>query len=238
MLPAVEPPLGRAELIAAAASAADAFAAGRPLPESATGLAGREFDLRLPFGCPGAPQLGAGALVARYDEEAQALRVRAEPVRWSPEEWLPSPVPEAAPAAEGIEGFWISRPWTSAETCPPAPAAGDASPPPASEQTLGLAQIFTADTSRVGRRDGKAYETVESAAPGTLDLNQGLRLRLRGKLTRAPQGGPILCRAPSATRPVCLIFMELDEVAVELSSTGANVATWDVSSRTGEQSGR
>jgi hypothetical protein len=236
VLPTVQRPLSRAELIAAANSAADAFAAGRPLPESVTGLVGRDFELRLPFGCPGASQLGAGALSVQYDQAAETLRARAEPVRWVPQEWLPNQenMPEAAPVAESIEGFWIPRPWTSSEACPPTRPAStgvEVSPVPA-EQTLGIAQFFTADESRVGRRDGKAYQAVESVAPGALEMGRGLHLRLRGKLARAPGGGPILCRAPSATRPTCLLVVAFDEVAIELA--GASLATWDVSSQTRE----
>lgn len=235
VLPADQPPLARSELIAAAARAADAIAAGQGLPKEVTELAGREFDLRLPFGCPGAPATGSPVLSAEYDESAEALRVRAEPVSWAPEEWLTSPPGggEAAESVDAIEGFWIARPWTSSEACPPAtpaPPAGQAEPAEA-EQTLGIAQIFTAESSRVGRRDGEAYQAVEPVAAGALDVSRGLQLRLRGKLARAPGGAPILCRAASGTRPACLVIVALDQVAIENPATGAALATWDVSSQ-------
>jgi len=234
----VQGPLGRAELIAAAGSAADAFAAGRPLPEGVTRLAGRDFEIRLAFGCPGGPHADVGALGADYDEAAKALRVRAEPVRWSPEDWLPATegASDGALAVEDIEGFWISRPWTTSEACPsssPAPTGVEA-PPAASEQTLAIAQFFTSESSRVARRDGEAYQTVERVAPDALDISQGLRLRLRGRLAPAPGAGPVLCRAPSGGRPVCMVSAVFDEVAVEKPATGATLATWDVSSQNRE----
>jgi hypothetical protein len=86
----------------------------------------------------------------------------------------------------------------------------------------------------VGRRDGKAYEAVESVAPDALDLSRGLRLRLRGKLARAPGAGPVLCRAPGGARPVCILSATFDEVAIENPATGATLATWDVATQTRE----
>ncbi len=235
VLPADQPPLARAGLIAAAARAADAFAAGQKLPTELTELAGRDFDVRLPFNCPGGPPAGSSGLSAEYDNTAEALRVRAEPVSWSPEEWLARAAGggEAAGKVDAIEGFWIARPWTSSEACPPAtpaPPAGQAEPAEA-ERTLGIAQIFTTESSRVGRRDGEAYQAVEPVTAGALDVSLGLQLRLRGKLARAPGGAPILCRAASGMRPACLVIVALDQVAIENPATGATLATWDVSSQ-------
>ena len=235
VLPVVQPPLGRAELIAAASEAASAFSVGRPVPQSVLALVGRQFELRVPFGCPGIPQSPAAALGAQYDEEAEALRIRAEPVRWSPQEWWPAQQAGTDPALapESIEGFWIARPWAMIEACPPTPPAvpGEQHQAIEPEQVLGIAQFFTSDGSRVGRRDGKAYEAVDSLKPDALDLSQGLRLRLRGKLARAPGAGPALCRGAPGTRPVCLLAVRFDQVAIENPATGESLATWDVSVR-------
>jgi hypothetical protein len=235
----VQPSLGRVDLIAAAARAADASAAGRVPPEALKELVGREFELRLPFGCPGAPQLGAGAFTVEYDEKAGALRVRAEPVRWSPEEWLPQgDADEGARGAEGIEGFWVGRPWTSDESCPASdPASAQPQPPLPAEQTLGIAQVFADQGSRVGRRDGKAYELVRRVKPEAMDLTSGLRLRLRGKVSEGGGAGPVVCRAAGGSRPVCLILVTFDTVAVEHPSDEATLATWDMStpSRSGAE---
>jgi hypothetical protein len=146
-------------------------------------------------------------------------------------------MPEAEPRAESIEGFWVARPWTSSEDCPPAgaaPASGQL-PAASADQTLGIGQFFMPEDSRVGRRDGRAYEAVQSVAREALELKRGLHLRLRGKLTRAPGAGPVLCRALSHTRPVCLVAVTLDEVAVLNPATGAALATWDVSSQNQER---
>jgi hypothetical protein len=233
VLPAVQPPLGRAELISAVGSAADAFASGRPLPESVTALAGRDFELRLPFACPNVPVSDTG-LTAEYDEADEALRVRADPVRWPLQEWLPKPdgAGQAAPAAESIEGFWISRPWTSSDACPAPSPVPDAAQPPGgtAERTLGIAQLFDPQSSRLSRRDGKPYEAVKSVAPEALNLSRGLYLRLRGKLSRTPGIGPVSCRALGGARPVCLLVVSFDQVAIENPATGETLSTWDVSS--------
>lgn len=233
-LPAIQSPLARPALIAAAADAASAFAAGRLLPAEVAALGGREFELLLPFACPGPPPPEGAALGSDYDAEEEALRVRAEPVRWTPAEWLPPDpaAPEAVPTAEAIEGFWIARPWIAEADCPApsvAPAADVPSAP--TEPTLGIAQIFGPESSRVGRRDGQPYRAVASVAPDALDLRQGLRLRLRGRVAARPS--PILCKPGAGTdaRPVCLIVASLDEVAVFNPSTQVTLATWDVASK-------
>lgn len=258
-LPIVRPPLGRADLIAAAAQAADAFAAGQPLPEAVARIAGRSFEIRLPFGCPGEAQSEDVPLGWQYDAEDRALRVRAQPTLWPVEIWAPQAPSEEAdgPAVEAVEGFWIARPWTTSEACPP---TGSASPtPPVStpaeasvqpgeaestesaspsappeldpEQTLGVAQFFGPESSRVGRRDGQPYRAVVRVEPEALNLSQGLRLRLRGTVSNAPNGAPVLCQARGNARPLCLVSVTFDQVAVENPGTDATIATWDVASQ-------
>lgn len=53
-------PVARAELLAAAAAAADEVAAGNALPKANLELIDRTFELRLPFGCGGAMQADWG----------------------------------------------------------------------------------------------------------------------------------------------------------------------------------
>ena len=215
--PAPAQALGRADLIAAARAAADASASGLPLPADLTALTGRRFDLRLPFGCNGAAA-PADALGWTFDKEAQTLRVRATPASFAPADW--------AAAAELVEGFWIEQPWRSVESCQASEAA--AAP---SERTLALAEVHGGDDSRVGRRDGEPFETVAKTAPDALDASQGLRLRLTGRLVAAPGSeAPVLCRAtPAGSRPVCLLTVAFDEVAVENPATAATLATWSAS---------
>lgn len=215
--PAPKQTLGRADLLAIARAAADAFASGQPAPSDLAALAGRRFDVRLPFGCHG-PADPAAPLGWTYDADAGTLRVRATPARLVPAEW--------PGAAEVIEGFWIDQPWRSAEGCA---AASPAAAPP--ERTLALAAFHGPDDSRVGRRDGEPFAAVEKVAPDALDLAQGLRLRLTGRLVAAPGGtAPAVCRAPpGGGRPVCLLTVALDAVAVENPASGVTLATWSVS---------
>lgn len=48
----------------------------------------------------------------RYDEAAGALRIHVAPATWSTAEWS-----RDSATLEAMEGFWIERPWSSAETC-------------------------------------------------------------------------------------------------------------------------
>lgn len=239
-IPAPEPVLsgllGRADLIALAAEAADSAAAGRdPGPE--IGRAdGRRFELRLPFGCTGpATRDSAAPMRWRYDSRAEALRIHVDPVAWTAKDWWSA---GAANEIEAIEGFWIARPWTSSEACPgggdePASAgaaAGEGEPPPPPAHTLALGQIFSAEGGRGGRRNGKPYQAVVRVAEDQLDSSAGFRLRISGRIARAGNVGPLTCRRPadSEQRPVCLVSAVMDEVAVENAATGETLATWSV----------
>ncbi len=229
-IPIAKPKLGKGDLIAAAALAADAAAAGRRHPAALDDVADRDFVLRLPFSCPGRSEAGQGDLQATYDEKTQALRVRAPTVRWPPDQVSSGTAAmDDENATDIVEGFWISRPWTASEACPT--AAGGSEVPGAPDQTLALAQIFTADDSRVGQRDGKAFETIERIAPEALDLSLGLRLKLTGKVARWPGSGPFLCRALGGIRPVCILAVTLDTVTVENPATSETLASWDVASQ-------
>lgn len=234
--PAPEPAstaiLGRADLIALAAAAADSAAAGRdPGPEIAQ-ADGRRFELRLPFGCTGpAGEDSAAPMRWRYDPEARALRISVGPVAWTPRDWWPA---DGADSVEAVEGFWVPRPWTSSEACPEAgdrPAAAGTEPVTLPGQALAVGQIFLADGGRGGRRDGKPYEAVVRVDETDLKIGgQGLRLRIAGRVARTPGGGPVLCRQPAGPeqRPICLVSVIMDEVAVENPATGETLATWSV----------
>lgn len=230
--PVVTPSLDRAAVLTAVRAAADAFASGRSPPSEVTALDGRRFELRLPFGCRG-PAPADSPLGWRYDEENGALRVSASPSPFDPAAWLGA----GADGVDLIEGFWVERPWTSSEACPVIPSdAPDGAPP--HERTLALAQIHGTGESRVGRREGDAFQAVEKVAPDALRLDQGLRLRLTGRVVSAPGGrGPVICRSPtpSGGRPVCLLSVALDEVAIENPVPASTLATWAVSSAGGEE---
>ncbi len=219
--------LGRADLIALAATAADGLAAGKAIPTS--DVDGRAFELLLPFGCNGPAAEGRdGGTWWRYDEEAEALRLHAAPSAFAAAEWFPS----ASAGVDAIEGFWLSRPWTSSEACPAiapqAPATSD--PVTLPGQTLAVAQVFAKDAPRQARRAGKPFETVNKVEPGEIDTSQGFLLRLRGRLSQAPGGNTVQCRQPAGAeqRPICMIAVSLDEVAFVSADRETTFATWPV----------
>lgn len=231
--------LGRADLLALAAAAADAAAAGRD-PGSAMAQAdGRRFELRLPFGCNGpAAQDSEAAMRWRYDAKARALRISVEPVTWVAQDWWQSEIPASV---EAIEGFWIDRPWTSSEACPELsgqPAAGGAEPVTLPERTLALGQIFFAGGGRGAKREGKPYEAVIRIAEREPQAAKGFRVRISGRIARAGGVGPVRCRqsAGAEQRPICLVTVVMDEVAVENGATDETLATWRLGGRDGPES--
>lgn len=233
--PAPEPVLtgvlGRAELMALAAEAADAAAAGRDPDTEVAEADGRRFELRLPFGCDGPAGEGSSATMRwRYDAEDQALRIHVEPLTWAPQDWWPG---DAAPGVEGVEGFWITRPWTSSEACPTGSAraaAPGADPVTIPGQTLALGQIFFTGGARGGRRNGEPFETTVRVPEEQLDASEGFRLRISGRIARAGGLGPVRCRQPAGPeqRPICLVSVLMDEVAVENPATGETLSTWSL----------
>jgi hypothetical protein len=231
--PVLSGALGRAGLVGLAAAAADAVAAGRDPGPEITQADGRRFELRLPFGCTGpADEESAAPMRWRYDPKAEALRIVVDPIGWTARDWWPA---DSGGGVEAIEGFWIARPWTSSEACPEGsgqPAAAEAEPVTLPGQTLALGQIFVSDGGRGGRRDGKPYEAVVRVAQDQLDASAGFRLRLSGRIVRAPGGGPVRCRQPGPEQqPVCLVSVVMDEVAVENPVTGETLATWTPAGR-------
>lgn len=229
--PAPSGVLGRAGLIALAAAAADAAASGSVPGKEIADASGRRFELRLPFGCDGPAREGSNAAMRwRYDERDQALRIHVSPVTWAPQDWWEA---GSAPDIEAIEGFWIARPWTSSEACPlddGRTAVPGAEPVTLPGQTLALGQIFFAKGARGGRRNGEPYETVVRVSKDELDTSSGFRLRVSGRLARAGAIDPVRCRplASPEQRPICLINVVMDEVAIENPANGKTLATWSL----------
>lgn len=220
--------LARSDLIALGAAAADATSSGSPLPESLKEAAGARFQLYLPFGCDGAAAPDSDAALRwTFDGAASTLRVHVAPTRWPVDDWWQTP-----PAGlEAIEGFWIARPWSSRETC----GGGGAVETPAGTepitlpgQTLGIVQLVSKDTPRQVTRGGKPYESTVRIAPDALRIDQGLRVRLTGRIARFPEGDALRCAQPGGReqRPVCLIAATFEEVAIENPANGETIATW------------
>jgi hypothetical protein len=240
--------LGRADLIALAAAAADRSAGGQPTPD-AMQAPGRRFEVRLPFGCNGPAAKGAdGPMRWRYDSAAQALRIHVAPVTWTAADWSADDS-----RVQAIEGFWIARPWTSSEACAPQPPAGEptaaeataaapASPEPAPtaaiRPTLALGQVFVAEGPRRGRRNGQAYEAVVRVPEAELDTSQGFRLRISGRIAAGLGAGPVTCRSAAADqRPACLVAVIIDEVAIENPVSGNALAEWTLGGRSAPVAG-
>lgn len=224
------PTLDRAGLLQAMDAAASAYAAGQ---NSGASLAGRRFVVRQAFGCAGetpppaeaAP--GSGLATWSWGPRRESLKLVMAPGDWTESALLAG----GADSWEAAEGFWMSRPWLRAEGCPGVGSDPLASGPVApSPQSVGLAAVFEEDGSRLGRRNGRAYEfTVRGegdeapAAPV-----RGYRLVLEGRMTAFADGRAIRCRAASADqRPVCIGAVHLDRVAFE-TADGATLSEWRV----------
>ncbi|GGE84733.1 hypothetical protein [Sphingomonas prati] len=221
--------LGRGDLIALAATAADATARGTAMPATLRDMIARPFSIALPFGCDGAATEGSDAAMRwTYDAAAGALRIHVAPSAWLPADWWPRGAPDGV---EALEGFWVARPWTSSETCPadqdPVAATG-AEPVTLPGQTLAVGQIFGPESGRQGRREGSPYTTVLRVKPEEVQADQGFRVRLIGHIAAAPDGAPVVCQQVGGAeqRPVCLVATSLDEVRIENGTTGATLATW------------
>lgn len=234
------PTLDRAALLSAIDAAAAGFAAGSPAA-GADPLTGRAFDMRLAFACNGVkPSLAAttgpsavspggdeGLATARWGAEGRTLQLSLTPADWSQSSLLASGASGAA--WEAVDGLWIARPWLRAPGCPA--VTGDPlqqAAAPASPQSAGLAVVFDTDGSRVGRRNGRAYDFVvrgQGEAPATAP-QAGYRLRLAGRIVGFPNGRAIRCSAAGGDqRPVCVAAVRLDTVAFE-TAEGEVLSTW------------
>lgn len=235
LAPAPLSALTRGELVSAAGRAASAYAAGQ-VPTETDPLVGRGFAVRIPFGCTGPSEAieGTGSDgVARWTwgADRKTIQLSLTPGDWtgSALAFQPAPAPNAAPAWEAVEGFWVPRPWLAAETCPDVRADPLLTrPAPASPQTVGIAAVFEAGGSRIGRRNGRAYAfTVRAQGDQPLTApTGGYRLLLEGRVVGFPGGRAIRCRASGPDeRPVCVAAVQLDKVAFE-DAAGTTLSEW------------
>lgn len=214
----------RADLIRAAAAAADAYASG--ISSNGADLVGRQFAVRLAFGCAG-PVADPGPAQAYYqvDAKARSLRLVARPSIWTD-----LPLVRAAPAPTGtetVEGFWIPRPWLTGDQCPKRrEVAPPATPTPVEQPSLGLAVLHGQDASRTDRRGQRPYEHVVKLPPEGAGQGRVFELVLEGRISGFADGSALHCWSESAEhRPVCLYAVELDRVAFE-GADGAVLADW------------
>lgn len=233
IIPAALPNLGRRDLLAAASVAADAVAAGLSPPPGNRALIGRRFELRLPIGCEGPAPSGQGFrnwAEWSFDPQRSALRLRARPEPLSEIAWIGA-LAEAM-RAEAVEGFWIDRPWTNAESCPPNRATSEdasqaSATAPADPQILAIAQFFGPDSPRTLRRGDRPYAVTVKADARSFASPRHFNLIVRGRIADASDGQPVRCRDNGpARRPSCLIAVRLSNVAFEDPADGSMLAEW------------
>lgn len=221
--------VNRTELIKEASAIAAAYAAGVQLPlQGKDPLAGQRFRVRVPFGCDG-PQSRGGPAQAFYefDPDKRTIRLVARPATWTT-----LPLVQALPQAsriEDVEGFWIPRPWSYSDACPPQrDQPVPASPTPPAGQTLGLAELFDAGGSRVLRRGDRPYEQVLRLEKGEEPpAAQGYRMVMEGRFATYPDGRVARCWSESSEhQPVCLFAVRFGRIAFEAADDGKVLAEW------------
>jgi hypothetical protein len=244
------PALDRAGLLAAVAQAASAAASGGAAPAELRALDGRQFEVRIRFGCRGPSAEGTGNwLTWSYDAASRTMRVQARPTISADDPLVASIGGEGFEAAEG---FWIPRPWLLQPVCPATAAVQTAEQVPvltdttatggaAAEkqdaqqgaeplpmrQRVGIAQLFTRTDPRTGRRNSRPYQAVHTLEEGQAIGSQGFNLVLSGRLRAIPGKGVIECSAVDAdTPPDCIVSAEFQRVWIEQPETGAVIADW------------
>lgn len=229
-------PVRRAEFLAAAAAAADEVAGGMPLPKANLELTDRTFELRLAFGCGGSNSADWGQW--SIDPETRVLRISVRPQVWS-EDPMMKALAAGAPF-DAAEGFWIERPWTRSEECPPFNPAGPTPSPSLPDDqptttpdapvahTLALIQYFSPDAPRTLRRGSRPYAYI-GKVPETASLDRkGFRLKLVGRLRGFGDGQPIHCVSSTPMRPpICAAAVEFTQVVLEDAETGESLADWN-----------
>lgn len=246
IVPRPAPPLDRAGLLAAIAQAASASAAGADLPPALKALDGRQFEVRIRFGCRGPSAEGTSNWLSwTHDPESRTIRVQARPTITEDDPIIAGIGGESFEAAEG---FWIPRPWLLQALCPAAAALKPADeqegaqpdPPTAKEvtgrseqdslparQRVGIAQFFTDTDSRTGRRNHRPYQARHTLGEGQAIGSQGFNLVLSGRLRAIPGGDVIICAGADAdTPPDCIASVEFQRVWIEQSETGELIADW------------
>lgn len=224
------PPLTRGDLVSAAGQAASDYAEGKVFV-TADPLIGQNISVRVPFGCTGSTPVETtksereGLAGWTWGADRKSIQLQM-----TPGDWVHSALMGGKDASEkwdAVEGFWIPRPWLASEACPAIKSDPlQTTAPLASAQTLGLAAVFEAGGSRVGRRNGRSYEFSIRGKGADVAPQSSYRLVLEARITAFPSGRAITCHAPGPDqRPVCIIAIKLDRVAFE-DEQGATLSEW------------
>lgn len=239
ILPAVEAPLTRRDLLLAAVEAASDHAAGVDDRERQRPLDGRLFSFRIRL-CEPVNTLG----VSSYDVDERVLRVEVRPNITID---TAAVQPLVGERFEAVEGFWVPTPWLLQAACPQrssaaepsvADAAASAEPPVAPDEpqmeqsptvsipsvTVGLAQFFDPASDRARLRSGRPYNVTKKLAEGTQP--GPVDLVLSGRLSRLPESRVINCVSrQAAAPPSCIIAVRIDTVRLE-DPSGELLGEW------------
>ncbi len=97
----------------------------------------------------------------------------------------------------------------------------------ARRQTLALVELFRTGSRRAARRNGRPYMIITKVARDQIDLANGFRLILDGRLAPLRQGSPIACLLSSKDeRPLCLIGAEVDHVTITDATGDRILGEW------------
>jgi hypothetical protein len=213
-LPLPEPKLDREKLILAALRSLSGAALGGNDSDAQQALKGRQFELRLRFGCPGLP--AAPSRSWSYDAKGHVLRARVDA------DLTAARVPASdllLKGYEGIAGFTIDHPLLLSAGCPnPQFATAGAGGP-----VIAVAQLFTAEDSRVQRPEHSYEITKEVGDSGK--PTQGLDLVIAGRLAALSDGRVIHCAAGDGP-PMCIVAASIDGVRMENPADGTVLGEW------------
>jgi hypothetical protein len=214
-IPLPKPKLDRQQMIFAALNALSAAALGQADAKAQQGLKGREFEMRLRFGCPDLPADPSRRW--SYDEEAEVLRAHISA------DLSATSVPASdilLKGYEGVAGFTVDRPMLLSAGCP---APEFRSVRRIGGPTIAIAQLFTSKDSRVQRPE-RTYEITKSLKPNA-QPSAGLDLVIAGRLAELPDGRAIHCAAAEGP-PVCIVSAKFDRVAIENPMDGTVLGEW------------
>lgn len=213
-VPLPQVPVDRQQLIFGALKALSAAALAQDDRDAQKQLDGREFELHLRFGCP-----GAAANASRgwsYDEKNNVLRAHV----------VADLAADSVPASDlllkgydGAVGFLIDKPLLLTSGCPK-PQLG---PLNSVEPAIAVAQLFTRQDSRV-QRPQRIYDITKK-----IDVSdrptEGLDLVISGRLAGLSDERPIHCGFAEGP-PACIISAKFDRVSIRNPVDGAVLGEW------------